>query len=166
MNWDMVNALAATAGAIGVIISLAFLVYEVRRNTRAVQASSYQASLNTAIDLNSQIATDESLANSLFPEEGIETVRMRIHVLNGFRHLQQLYMQWRAGLITKVQWNTHFRGSTLILASPSVQRCWSNVRDHFHPGFVVEVDSHVASLNLKTKDTQPPVIRTLSSVST
>jgi hypothetical protein len=42
MNWDAIGAMAQTLGAVGVIASLVYLATQMRQNTRATQASSYQ----------------------------------------------------------------------------------------------------------------------------
>ena len=39
VNWGAIEGIASVAGAIGVIISIVFLIYEVRHNARAIEGA-------------------------------------------------------------------------------------------------------------------------------
>ncbi len=50
MNWDAVGAIAESAGALGVIVSLIYLALQVRQNTKQVRLSRFQETSSTLQD--------------------------------------------------------------------------------------------------------------------
>ena len=41
-NWDAISAISSVLGGLGVVISVIFLVYEVRRNAQAIEGATVQ----------------------------------------------------------------------------------------------------------------------------
>jgi hypothetical protein len=56
MNWEAVAAIGDLIGAVGVIVTLAYLAVQIRRNTLATYANSYQTYADSIIGNNLTIA--------------------------------------------------------------------------------------------------------------
>ena len=56
MNWEAIGAIGETLGAIGVIMTLAYLAIQIRQNTRASKAATVQDMTNKWVQINLFIA--------------------------------------------------------------------------------------------------------------
>ena len=111
MNWEALGALAETIGAAGVIVSLIYLTFQVRRNTRAIRAQTYDSFVSQFRNWNEPMRTDRGMAErfhelmenveSLSPEEQ----QHAIHVLFDFARLaENLHYQYREGMLSEAVW--------------------------------------------------------------
>ena len=79
MNWEAIGAVGEIVGALGVIVTLAYLATQVRQNTDSMQASSELNLSNRSADWMSMMALNPELSiihdkaeenpESLAPEE-------------------------------------------------------------------------------------------------
>lgn len=61
MNWDALGAVAEALGSIGVIVTLFYLISQIRQNTSSLEASSLHALMNEAQQI-ADWAKDRKLA--------------------------------------------------------------------------------------------------------
>ena len=66
MNWDAITAVAEVLGVIGVIVSLVFVGYQIRKNTIASEAATYQASVGYDIAAN-DVSARQFAVNQMQP---------------------------------------------------------------------------------------------------
>ena len=84
MNWDAIGVVVEGIGAFAVVLSLIFLVLEVRRNTAAQNDANYASSVHLSKDFLEALMTDPDLA--LIWEKGLgdealdESERARFNV--------------------------------------------------------------------------------------
>jgi len=62
MNWEAVGAVGEMAGAVGVIVTLAYLARQMRVNTIALQNETIRDSMQMVIDSYSTVIADEDVA--------------------------------------------------------------------------------------------------------
>ncbi|NIQ57201.1 MAG: hypothetical protein GWN71_28625 [Gammaproteobacteria bacterium] len=62
MTWSALQAVAEVIGAIAVVASLVYLAIQVRQNTRAVRAATYDAMVRSSADFLDPLIRDGSLA--------------------------------------------------------------------------------------------------------
>jgi hypothetical protein len=111
MNWEALGALAETIGAAGVIVSLVYLTFQVRQNTRAIRAQTYDSFVSQFRNWNEPMRTDRRMAER-FHElmEDVESLppedqRHAIHVLFDFARLaENLHYQYREGMLSEAVW--------------------------------------------------------------
>ena len=60
-DWAAIEALASVAGVIGVVISIVFLIYEVRHNARAIEGSTVQSLMSLEREVFSLLAENSEL---------------------------------------------------------------------------------------------------------
>lgn len=62
MNWEALGAVAEPIGALGVIATLAYLAVQIRQNTRAVRAQTYDSFVSQFRSWNEPMRADERMA--------------------------------------------------------------------------------------------------------
>ncbi len=60
-NWDAISAVSSALGGLGVIVSVIFLVYEVRRNAQAIEGATVQSLMSLERDVFAMLADNAGL---------------------------------------------------------------------------------------------------------
>ena len=105
----MIRQIFELTGLLSVVVSLAFVGFEIRQNTSAVRSATYIAISNQVIDISRDIAADERLSrlthlmlvenirgDELNPEE---LISLQMHVNAGLRRIENIYLQVQAGIL-------------------------------------------------------------------
>jgi len=105
----MIRQIFELTGLLSVVVSLAFVGFEIRQNTSAVRSATYIAISNQVIDISRDIATNERLSrlthlmlvenirgDELNPEE---LISLQMHVNAGLRRIENIYLQVQAGIL-------------------------------------------------------------------
>jgi hypothetical protein len=66
MDWSAIGAIAEIIGAAGVVVSLMYLAYQVRQNTRATKAGTRQALADGVQRLASDVVEVDDIARVMF----------------------------------------------------------------------------------------------------
>jgi hypothetical protein len=127
--------------ALGVVLSLAFVGYEIRQNTQLSRAAAIQgqAELSAEIIL-SWIEDDEALSlltrilNGALPSEFTEheNQKLRLMCLVVLRNAENRYRQRALGVLDRA---TVLGGSASILSAPYLSARWDTLRSAVAPDF-------------------------------
>ena len=131
MNWEAVGAIGEIAGAIVVIISLAFVGFQLRQNTVATQNASRDATGSAAVNALSEIYRDPDLAR-LFRDgmrnhdaiDPSEHMRWHLMVTSVFLHFEVYYYQWRRGELDENIWAPLRIRIHWYFSQPGIQTHW------------------------------------------
>lgn len=157
MNWSIqdLGAAGEFVGAIGVVVTLVYLAYQIRQNTHQLEQSTLaeraaaQNASNTALrETRASIFETEEMAELFHvgnsnPEDlgEVSRLRYRLAVQNVTDVMLEIYAQTMATGFAPETWNT--QGQTLvdrILATPGGQWFWTNFGHNYPPDFRAEVD--------------------------
>lgn len=157
MEWGIqeFGAAGEFVGAIGVVITLVYLAYQIRQNTIQLEQSiltaraAAQNASNTALrETRSSIFESEELAEifhvgNSHPEDlgEIPRLRYRLAMQNITDGMLEIHAQTLATGFAPETWNT--QGRTLverILATPGGQWFWAAFGDNYPPDFRAEVN--------------------------
>ena len=120
MNWDALGASAELLGAIAVIISVVYLAFQIRQNTkqieentRATQAAAFDSSITHGFSARQAIAENGDLAR-IFVEGSqdptalseIDKVRYRLVVQNILWSVWNMQTQTKFGSLQEELWDT------------------------------------------------------------
>ena len=151
MNWEAIGAVGEVAGAIGVIVTVAYLAVQIRQNSRSVRAAAFQSGVDGINQLNNLIAHDESLARifrigneSLEKLTDDEQVRFGFMYLSCFRVFETMYFHRLQGAGTEL-WSTTKEHIASLLASPGAREWWSKNTFGFTSEFRTYVEEHLDS---------------------
>jgi len=131
MNWDAISALAEIVGAVGVIISLVFVGFQIRKNTVASEAATYQASVGYDIEMLMALSSDPEQSRifntyTWIPEATNltenEIIQAEYQMTALLRHLENLYLQHELGMLSDEIWRTRQALLDAIVLSPGYER--------------------------------------------
>ena len=138
MNWEAIGAVAELLGAIGVIVTLVYLAYQIRQNTQSNHMSALQMTSEQDTAFWSSISGDEQLADILI--RGNRELRSLSEVENA-RYaavMMQLYRFWdyqlelfRGGIMPAVMWESTLASMTASLSTSGVRSWWKNANHQF-----------------------------------
>ncbi len=155
MNWEAIGAIGEIVGAAGVILTLGYLAFQIRQNTKqltqnelASRASAAHASANAiqgarrSVYENSEVAEIWSKGMS-HPDElsEIEYLRFRLMMLNGIDGIWEVHFQNSVtGLSQEIWESLGVKIAERIVATPGGRRVWAQVSDAYTEEFRVAMD--------------------------
>jgi hypothetical protein len=111
MKKIVMGQLLSIVANLGVIAGIVFLAFELRQNTEAVQAESFQSYTDSSISFLSQIAQNAEFAEiayaSLYntrPLNEVEEYRLRLNLRTQWYRFQNAYSQWNRGALAVEDW--------------------------------------------------------------
>ena len=101
-------------GAAAVLLGLAFVGFELRQNTAAVEASTRQSTTDASVGWLLAVASDPELAHlwgiaSKEPQKLSDTEAVQLHLLlrSQWIRFQNAYLQWKSGTFSDDDWNNY-----------------------------------------------------------
>jgi hypothetical protein len=149
LDWTAVGAIGEMLGGMAVIVSLIYLSFQVRQNTRALRASSTESVVASLRDWMRPLILDPDTAR-LF-RTGVEGEwqsfspddRARfLHMLFGYlKTFENVHYQYRQGTLEPDLWEGWYNILSAYVMSPGVKAYWKTRRNAFSPQFRVLVES-------------------------
>jgi hypothetical protein len=133
MSWEAVATIAEIVGAIGVIVSVLYLAYEVRLNTKTMRADSSKDAARSWSEFNQWMTDHPSrlvFLRAFDPDESLENfdVSDRQALSLMFRSFTQLteseFFQYRAGILEQEVWNARIRTFSSFFQFPVFKSWW------------------------------------------
>jgi hypothetical protein len=160
LNWDAMGAIGEIGGAIAVVVTLVFLIYQLRQNTSALRQQSERASAD-AIHAWSRSMMDPNVAGAvskgyvgveaeLTPEEMVPIEHFMISFLVA---LQQDFFDWKRGFQSDELWASRAGLVTGVFISFAARKWWEEIgRDYVVPEFREVIATIIADGDLKDGD--------------
>ncbi len=156
MNWDAMSAMAEIVGSAGVIITLIYLVIQIRANTNAMtrtEAREVQANCMTAYyavandrELSDIIVRGTKAMNDL---DDVERYRFDLAVAGYLLPVEQAFAASRSNLYLQddlAPLKTIVKG---ILDSPGCKEWWAERKQWFTPTFITMIDGILADESIQ-----------------
>jgi hypothetical protein len=118
-------------GAIGVVISLLYLAAQIRQNTKSVRSSTHHASVvaGNAVQLafaEADAAEITLKAGRAYDELTLEQRFRFTMLMRAFLSFEEdVFIQYREGLIDRAFWDARARVLAEALAQPGVRKWWA-----------------------------------------
>jgi hypothetical protein len=148
MNWDAIGAVAEGLGAVGVIVSLAYLASQIRQNTRSMRASTYQAlsdgiqHMNTNVFGNAEFA--EFIERALTTDTELSSTENRrwlAWISAMFRHFHNAFQQHNLGALPTAEYRSIIGVALVNFRSTRVRAAWHEFRGLYSDPYRAEMDS-------------------------
>ena len=130
-SWDQVTALTSIAGVLGGLISVYFLVHEVRRNAQALEGATVQSLMNFEKDVFALIANNAPLylrgcddSSGLSPAEVLSFDRIVGSYMSLF---YSAHVQYGQQLIDEEVWDAYANALRVNLAKPGYRSRWKKM---------------------------------------
>ncbi len=138
-DWTTVTAIATILGVIGGMISLVFLILEVRRNAQAIEGATVQSLMNFEKDVFALIANNAELylkgsagLAKLKPAEKLKYQRI-ISVQMSLAY--SAYVQFQNGLIDDEVWEAYVNALNRYMEAPGFRESWKSFEMHYPKSF-------------------------------
>jgi hypothetical protein len=157
IDWNAVGAIGELIGALGVMITVVYLALQVRGNTRSVRGSVYDSLATSLEHLNRPLVENADLARALAAvtenwSAASEDDRFRVvHFYSAaFKLFENVYYQWRQGLIEDELWQGWRRLMLTYFWSPGVQMWWPTRRGAYAESFARFLEQSERGMPLAT----------------
>ena len=155
MNWEAIGAVGEVIGALGVIVTLGYLAYQIRQNTAQLEHSTWTAKAaavnasNVTLRENRQSIFESAEMADLFlrgnnePSElsEVHLLRYRLVMQNVTEAMLEIYFQTSVTSFSPETWAT--QGVALVrrvLGTTGGRWFWENYSDNYPAAFRTEVD--------------------------
>ena len=161
MNWEAIGAIGEIAGALGVVLTLVYLSVQLRQNTKAMQITAIQNTMENSAHFSELLSTDDDLADvfwlGLEDPGALDANQMKkfINALNVFlrRESVAFYLN-REGTMPDHLWVARVAALTGPLNQPGL-RMYLDVAGETLPSdffeFLEEVSSHDSTMSEEMK---------------
>jgi hypothetical protein len=155
MNWEAVGAIGEIVGAIGVIVTLGYLGFQIRQNTaqleqseRTAIAAAVSASATNYRENRRHIYTSRDVAAVVMKGmadfdslDDVDQYRFRLIIQNTMDALWDLYSQTVITAFSPETWETQGVGLVKrVFTTGGGRQFWMNFRDEYSNEFRTEVD--------------------------
>lgn len=114
MNLENFANLADIVSSIGVVVSLIYVSVQIRQNTRALKAATYNDLTSNTVAILSPLLAEPGITEFIVrvqsdPDSATPAEKLRFHtfLLIGFRHWDNLYFQFRSGALDEAMWRSY-----------------------------------------------------------
>lgn len=137
MDLQSLTAIAGIVSSVAVVVSLIYASVQLRHNTRALMATTYNAVTANSLALLGPMAASQEFAEFLHRAQSdpaalapAEQHRFHAFLLTIFRHWDNLYFQFRHGTLDAEMGEIYARTLTHWLAHPAWQAWFSENSDN------------------------------------
>lgn len=131
VNWPAIEGIASVAGAVGVIISIIFLIYEVRHNARAIEGATVQSLMSheqevfSILSENAELMTKGGADPASLTE--VEVYRYERGVGTHMSLIYSAHMQLKRGLVEDEVWDVYVDALKRNMQAVGFAGAWSHI---------------------------------------
>ncbi len=148
MNWTAIGAISDAIGALGIIVTLAYLAIQIRQSTLAARAEAVNRSNTSMHEVRTTIFSSAEISELFYQGNSnpdglsdMEKLRYRMMMLNVTDSMIDLYTQTQVTRFAPEAWNT--QGVALvrrILGTKGGAWFWENFSATYPENFRTEVE--------------------------
>jgi len=149
LSWQDLGSIGELVSAVAVVISLVYLAFQIRQNTRqieentkAAQATAFDSSINHTFNARAVIIENEDLARiylegSNAPESLSEKdlLRYRLILHNILWSIWNMQSQAQVGELSSETWSAQLATLERIVSTNGFQWFWANYSQELGPSF-------------------------------
>ena len=142
MNWEAVSAVSGILAAIAVVLTVVYLAVQIQKNTLATYSQTHYLTTAALAETAATIASSRELSRVYrlglsAPDqlEEDEFFRFALIGTSQFRSFENLFFQYRSGLVDKDFWIAHRENILWFFHRPGMQIWWKEKRLAFSKGF-------------------------------
>jgi len=138
-DWTFITAISSVLGVVGGLISVVFLIFEVRHNAHAIEGATVQSLMTLEADVFGMVADNAELylrgnaaLDSLTPAE-----RLRYDRIIGTQ-MSLYYSAWvqlQEGLMDDEVWEAYLNAIRDALSAPGAAEVWRGLASHYPKSF-------------------------------
>jgi hypothetical protein len=148
---EQLTAIASVISALAIVATAVYASIQIRHNTRAVTAASFQHVVNSFAEYSFEIGHDRELVDLCFRANRdyaslneVERYQFSLLLLSFLRRAENVLFQSTAHVLSEAHWAGMRRSISTNLAPPGAQACWVELKDRMNPEFQAFVTSLIA----------------------
>jgi hypothetical protein len=138
-DWTTVTAIATIIGVIGGLVSVVFLILEVRRNAQAIEGATVQSLMSFEKDVFALISNNAALylkgTAGLAKLKPVERLAFDRIVAVQMSLTYSAYVQFQNQLIDDEVWEAYRNALQRYLKAPGFQASWKGFEMHYPKSF-------------------------------
>ena len=147
INWEALGAVAELLGSVAVVITLLFLVKQIKTNSVMTQNATVQASSDALGNWSRQLTTNPELfrlyrsglrGDALGNEDRALFDQVAFQAFNA---ISSVYLQYRNGGLAEDRWDSEMRIFAAILNTRGGRASWERQKSLLDVNFAEEVES-------------------------
>ena len=139
VDWAAVSAIASVVGGIGVILSIGFLIHEVRRNAQAIEGATVQSLMSLEREVFSLLAENAALMTKGGADfaalSETEVYRYERAVGTYMSLVYSAYVQNLRDLVEDEVWQAYVRALGRHMAAPGFAVTWARIKTGYPTSF-------------------------------
>jgi hypothetical protein len=154
MQVSRLSAIAEIVSSVAILITLVYLAIQTTQNTRAIEATSRQATLARDVEaLYLNVANPRLFLNLVNRNMTDEEKAQLSSFLFAFTRLREAnYLDWKSGAMDDETWQSYLSAITGPFIYEQPRKWWAHYRGSgFDPGFVELVDARIANTPVMTQ---------------
>ncbi len=153
MNWEAIGAVGEILGAGAVVVTLVYLVVQLRQNTVAMRAQTRSAVTDQILEIQRTMLETPGLMEALAKTDSADTLNdqerraARTNTIGWLRHWENVHFQYRVGtfeapeyLAQRKVWRERLERSIYL------REIWDQSRQFFSPELCGEIDTIVRDI--------------------
>ena len=150
MNWEAIGALGELVGSLAVIITLAYLGFQIRQSGKAAISVSTNQTRAAVTDVIGAISSNTEAVKTY--TEGMldrsalelhEKVRFDLIIFQQLRVIETMFLEYREGFVPKEVFEGQWRGEQSILRTKGGRESWMKQKTFVAREFMEWVDEHI-----------------------
>lgn len=147
-TWEQITAVASVIGVVGGLISVGFLVYEVRRNAQAIEGATVQSLMTLEAQVFSVLAEHAELyvrgCADVKQLSSVERFRFQELVAVVMSLTYSAFVQHEQRLIDDEVWEAYVNAMLLRLEKPGFLVGWRGIETGYPKSFRSTIDGRLA----------------------
>jgi hypothetical protein len=151
MTLEQLGNLGEALGGVAVIVSLVYLAMQMRQNTRALRASSFQQIVDSLAEISLESAKHEDLfritrdvASHPDAASDLDFARFGALMTSFCRRAENAHYQFEQGAVDQEAWSGIRRSILAMMQTPGARKWWMLAHPFYNPGFCRLVDTALA----------------------
>ncbi|MCB1690072.1 MAG: hypothetical protein KDI33_16370 [Halioglobus sp.] len=142
MNFESLGNIGDFIGGIGVIVTLAYLALQIRQNTIATKADSYQSVVALASEWSRDLSLNAEIcdimdrgARDYSSLDRVEELRFNLAMSSYFRNMENLHHKFISGNVDATVWQGWSNRTLAFIRAPGTSAWWDLNASAFSPAF-------------------------------
>jgi hypothetical protein len=150
MNWEAIGAVGELVGSLAVVLTLAYLAFQIKQSGKAAISVSTNQSRTAVTDIMGAITSSTDAVKTytagLHERESLELherVRFDLIIFQQLRVLETIFLEYREGLVPKEVFDGQWRGEQSILRTKGGRESWMKQKTFVAREFMEWVDENI-----------------------
>jgi hypothetical protein len=150
MNWEAIGAVGELIGSLAVVLTLAYLAFQIKQSGKAAISVSTNQSRTAVTDIMGAITSSTDAVKTytagLHERESLELherVRFDLIIFQQLRVLETIFLEYQEGLVPKEVFEGQWRGEQSILRTKGGRESWMKQKTFVAREFMEWVDENI-----------------------